>query len=139
MSRRCHKIHVVIVVALVDRCVAFSKVNPQPHFFELRTVTRLSHDNGNSPISSVAGTALVSRFATVDHMPQYYFTVRSSDHAHKEERCAVLQDLAAALDYACRMVRELSIKGYNDPGLLVTVRNEMREIVLSVPFLAACA
>jgi hypothetical protein len=51
----------------------------------------------------------------------------------------VLQDVSAALDYACRIVRELSAKGYNDPGLLVSVRNEMREIVLSVPFLAACA
>jgi hypothetical protein len=38
------------------------------------------------------------------------------------------------------MIRELSARGgYNDPGLLVTVRNEIREIVLSVPFLAACA
>jgi hypothetical protein len=50
----------------------------------------------------------------------------------------VLQDVSAALDYACRIVRELSAKGYNDPGLLVSVRKEMREIVLSVPFLAAC-
>jgi hypothetical protein len=52
----------------------------------------------------------------------------------------VLQDAAAALDYACQMVRELSVDGrYNDPGLIVSVRNEMREIVLTVPFLAACA
>ena len=72
-------------------------------------------------------------------MPRYYFKVRSSDLEHKEECCAVLQDAAAALDYACRMVRELSVSGCNDPGLLVNVRNEMREMVLSVPFLAACA
>ena len=52
----------------------------------------------------------------------------------------MLQDVAAALDYACQMVRELSVNGgYSDPRLLVSVRNEMREIVLSVPFLAACA
>jgi len=51
----------------------------------------------------------------------------------------VLQDAAAALDYACRIIKELSAKGHNDPDLLVSVRNEMREIVLSVPFLAACA
>ena len=38
-------------------------------------------------------------------MPRYYFKVRSSDLEHKEECCAVLQDAAAALDYACRMVR----------------------------------
>ena len=72
-------------------------------------------------------------------MPQYYFTLRSCDHEHKEERCAVLQDAAAALDHACRMVRELTVNGYRDPGLLVSVRNERGEMVLSVPFLAACA
>jgi hypothetical protein len=72
-------------------------------------------------------------------MPRYYFTVRSCEQGHEGERCAVLQDGAAALDYACRMVRELSVSGYSDPGLLVSVRNEMRELVLSVPFLAACA
>ena len=72
-------------------------------------------------------------------MPQYSFTIRSSDHEHKAERCVVLQDVSAALDYACRIVRELSAKGYNDPGLLVSVRNEMRQIVLSIPFLPACA
>ena len=72
-------------------------------------------------------------------MPRYYFTIRSFEQEYEDERCAVLQDVDAALDYACRMVRDLSISGYNDPGLLVSVRNEMREIVLSVPFLAACA
>jgi hypothetical protein len=73
-------------------------------------------------------------------MPQYYFTIRSCHHEHKDEHCAVLEDAAAALDHACQMVRKLGVNGeYNDPGLLVSVRNEMREIVLSVPFLAACA
>jgi hypothetical protein len=72
-------------------------------------------------------------------MPRYYFTVRSCEQGHEDERCAVLQDIVAALDYACRMVRELSVNGCDDPGLLVSVRNEMREIVLSIPFLAACA
>ena len=74
-------------------------------------------------------------------MPQYSFTIRASDHEHKAERCVVLQDVSAALDYACRIVRELSAEddSSKDPGLLVSVRNEMREIVLSVPFLAACA
>jgi hypothetical protein len=72
-------------------------------------------------------------------MPQYSFTIRSSDPEHKKEHCAVLEDVSTALDYACRMVRELGINGCNDPGLLVTVRNEMREMVLSVPLLAACA
>ena len=73
-------------------------------------------------------------------MPQYYFAFRSYDGNHKEEHCAALPDVAAALDYACRMIWELSLNGrYNDPGLVVSVRNEMGERVLSVPFLAACA
>jgi hypothetical protein len=72
-------------------------------------------------------------------MPHYHFTVRSSQHERLEEHSAILDDTAAALDFACRLTRELSSKGHNDPGLLVSVRNEQREIVLSVPFLAACA
>jgi hypothetical protein len=70
-------------------------------------------------------------------MPRYYFTIRSGDH--EDERCAELQDASAALDYACCIAQELSVNKYNDPGLLVSVRNEMRETVLSIPFLAACA
>ena len=72
-------------------------------------------------------------------MPEYSFTIRWSDHGHKVEHCAALQDVSAALDYACRMLRKLSVNGCNDPRLLMTVRNEMRETVLSVPLLAACA
>jgi hypothetical protein len=72
-------------------------------------------------------------------MPQYYFTIRSGDHEDDDERCVVLQDVAAALDYACSIARELSVNKYGDPGLTVSVRNEKREMVLSVPFLAACA
>ena len=72
-------------------------------------------------------------------MPQYYFTIRLGDHEDEDERCVVLQDVAAALDYACAIARELSVNKCGDPGLTVSVRNEKREMVLSVPFLAACA
>jgi len=72
-------------------------------------------------------------------MPQYSFTIRSCDHERKDEHRVVLRDVSAALDYACRMVRELTASGYNDPGLLVIVRNEMRQRVLSIPSLPACA
>jgi hypothetical protein len=72
-------------------------------------------------------------------MPEYSFTIRSFDHGRKAEHYAALQDVSAALDYACWMLREVSVTGCNDPGLLMTVRNEMRETVLSVPLLAACA
>jgi hypothetical protein len=72
-------------------------------------------------------------------MRQYYFTTRSCNHEHQHERGVVLKDDAAALDYACLMARKLRQDGYTDPGLVVSVRNEMRETVLSVPILAACA
>ena len=41
-------------------------------------------------------------------MPQYCFTIRSFEHEYTDERNAVLEDVAAALDYACRMVRDLT-------------------------------
>jgi hypothetical protein len=73
-------------------------------------------------------------------MPEYLFAVRRSDQEHQDERATALDDIAAALDHACRMVRELRANGgYDDPDLQVTVRNEMRQIVLSIPFLPACA
>ena len=73
-------------------------------------------------------------------MPEYYFAVRRSDQEHMDEHATALNDNAAALDYACQMVRELRTNGgYDDPELLVTVRNEMRQIVLSISFLPACA
>jgi hypothetical protein len=73
-------------------------------------------------------------------VPEYFFAVRRSDQEHLDERATALNDNAAALDYACHMVRELQANGgYDDPRLVVTVRNEMRQIVLSIPFLPACA
>jgi hypothetical protein len=73
-------------------------------------------------------------------LPQYLFVIRWSDHEESSERGAALEDDAAALDYACRMIQELrGSGGYDDPGLVLNVRNEKRQMVLSVPFLAACA
>jgi hypothetical protein len=73
-------------------------------------------------------------------MPEYFFAIRCSDREHEKERVATLHDGAAALEYACGMAQELRTDGgYNDPGFVVTVRNEMRQIVLSIPFLPACA
>ena len=73
-------------------------------------------------------------------MPEYYFAVRRSDQEHIDEHATALNDNAAALDNACHMVRELRTNGvYDDPRLAVTVKNEMRQIVLSIPFLPACA
>ncbi|MGO9399876.1 MAG: DUF6894 family protein [Xanthobacteraceae bacterium] len=73
-------------------------------------------------------------------MPQYFFTIRSRSQEHRETRAAVLSDDAAALDFACAMVRELRQTGeYDDPGLLMNVADRTRPLILSIPFLPACA
>ena len=73
-------------------------------------------------------------------MPRYYFTIRWPDHEEIDPQGTQLADDDAALGYACRMVRRLQASGgYDDPGLVVEVRNEMRRRVLSIPFLAGCA
>ena len=72
-------------------------------------------------------------------MPQYFFTVQGSE-SEATERTAELNDDAAALAYACEIARELmqSFAGA-DRNLTVKVRDETRPMVLSIPFLAACA
>jgi hypothetical protein len=73
-------------------------------------------------------------------MPQYFFKIRGAEVGHNDEISVGLRDDAAALDHACRMVRELRAGGaYNDPRLVIDVLNELGARVLSLPFLAACA
>ena len=57
------------------------------------------------------------------------------------ERAAELSDDAAALAFAYEIIRELTKTGIasTHPGSLVKVRDETRPMVLSIPFLAACA
>jgi hypothetical protein len=71
---------------------------------------------------------------------RYFFGVRWSDHEDDDPNGTLLSDNAAALNYADRLIRELK-KGsrYNDPNLMVIVRNGMKSVVLSIPFLAARA
>jgi hypothetical protein len=71
-------------------------------------------------------------------MPQYFFTVRAGE-SDADERAAECDD-AAALAYACEIVRELMQSlACTDRSSLVKVRDETRPMVLSIPFLAACA
>ena len=73
-------------------------------------------------------------------MSRYFFDTRSPVHGGRDERGKLLRDDAAALNYACGIIRELKASGrYDDPGLVIEVRNEMRQMVLSILFLAACA
>ena len=76
----------------------------------------------------------------VFEVQRYFFGVRWSDHEDDDPSGAVLSDNAAALNYADRLIRELKEGGrYDDPNLMVIVRDEMKTVVLSIPFLAACA
>ena len=73
-------------------------------------------------------------------MSRYFFAIRWPDREDSDRFGTSLPDDAAALDYAIRMVRQLRRGGkHSDPGLMMTVRNEMLERVLSLPFLAGCA
>ena len=73
-------------------------------------------------------------------MPRYYFTVRLGAEDIAPERTAELNDDAAALAYACEIVQELmQSAAYTDRNSHVTVRDEARRMVLSIPFLAASA
>jgi hypothetical protein len=72
-------------------------------------------------------------------MPQYFFTVRSGQ-CDADEHAVELNDDAAALAYACEMVRELMQSfAHANRSARVMVRDERRRMVLSIPFLAACA
>jgi hypothetical protein len=71
---------------------------------------------------------------------QYFFGVRRSDREDEDAIGTRLSDVAAALNHAERLIRELKENGgYNDPNLMVIVRDGMKKVVLSIPFLAACA
>jgi hypothetical protein len=56
-------------------------------------------------------------------MPRYFFCIRSADSEDHDEDGTVLPDDAAALDHACRIVRELIASGgYDDPRMVVRVQ-----------------
>jgi hypothetical protein len=67
-------------------------------------------------------------------MPQYFFTVRTGN-GDPPERAAELSDDAAALAYACEIVRELGQSLAHIDRSLVKVRDETRQMVFlnSVP------
>ena len=69
-----------------------------------------------------------------------FFGLRWSDHEDDDANGTLLSDDAAALNYADRLIRQLKdAGGYSDPNLIVIVRDGMKRVVLSIPFLAACA
>jgi len=73
-------------------------------------------------------------------LPQYNFTVRPRGDDQFGARTALLQDDAAALNYAFQLIGELKNSDYyNEPGYLLQVRDDRRPTVFSIPFLPGCA
>jgi hypothetical protein len=71
---------------------------------------------------------------------RYFFGLRWSDHEDDDVNGTLLSDDAAALDYADHLIRQLKdAGGYSDLNLMVIVRDGMKQVVLSLPSLAACA
>ena len=73
-------------------------------------------------------------------MREYVFIIRSRGQILEPPRPVLLDHDEAALGYACEMANKLRKSGrYNDPGLVVSVIDEYRPMIFSVPLLAACA
>jgi hypothetical protein len=73
-------------------------------------------------------------------MRRYFFDIRSLDHAVRDEEGAQFQNDDAALNHAVWMIQRLKAGGgYQDPALVVEVKDEVYQVVLSIPFYAACA
>jgi hypothetical protein len=72
-------------------------------------------------------------------MPQYFFAIRANN-SDTAETAAELKDDAAALAYACEIVRDrMQSLSHTARSSVVEVRDETRPRVFSIPFLAACA
>jgi len=75
-------------------------------------------------------------------MPRYFFTIHGRAQVEDDPAGTYLPDAAAALSYAEHTIRELRKKsGYtynNDPALMMFVKDEARQTVLSLPFFPGC-
>ena len=72
-------------------------------------------------------------------MPRYFFTIHRRDRVEDDPDGAYLPDVAASLSYAEYTIRELRKKSvYNDPALMMIVKDEARQTVLSLPFFPGC-
>ncbi len=68
-------------------------------------------------------------------VPRYFFTIRRPGRVKDDPHGTNLSDVAAALSYAERKIEELRKESsYNDPALVMTVKDEARKTVLFLPF-----
>ncbi len=68
-------------------------------------------------------------------MPRYFFAIRGRDWVRDDPHGTDLPDVATALSHAERTIRQLRKEsGYNDPALMMVVKDEARQTVLALPF-----
>ena len=73
-------------------------------------------------------------------MPRYFFAVRGTAGEKDDPHGTILPNDAAALSYAERTIAELpKEESYDDPGMIMIVRNHRHQMVWSIPLLPACA
>ena len=72
-------------------------------------------------------------------MPRYFFTIRQSEGDFEDDPFGtILPNASAALSHAESMIRTLQNRGrYNDPGLMMFVKDESGQTVLSLPLVPA--
>ena len=72
-------------------------------------------------------------------MPRYFVKIHKQDRVEDDPEGTYLPDVAAALSYAEYTIRELRKKsGYDDLALMMFVKDEARQTVLSLPFFPGC-
>ncbi len=72
-------------------------------------------------------------------MQRYFFTIRGRNWVKDDPDGVNLPDVAAALSYARDTIRELrNESGYNDPALMMVVKDEARHMVWSLPLFPGC-
>ena len=74
-------------------------------------------------------------------MPRYFFIIQGEDVVIEDDpHGTILPDTPAALSYAERTISDLRGEGGRDnPLLIMIVKDESNQTVLSLPFLPACA
>ena len=100
----------------------------------------MRHSEIDVEVAISRGTSLDGRPPGGNLLREYVFITRSGGQLLEPPLPVLLDHDEAALSYACEMANQLRKSGrYNDPGLVVSVMDQCRRMIFSVPLLAACA
>ncbi len=69
-------------------------------------------------------------------MPRYFFTIQALNRNVEDDPSGmILPNITAALSQAEHMIIKLQKEsGYDDPGLMMLVKDETRQTILFLPF-----